>query len=33
MNTTALIALGIIFFGALGMLWLARYLNERDQNK
>ena len=33
MNTTALITLLTIFFGFLGMLWLARVLNKRDGNK
>ena len=33
MNTTALITLFAIFFGCMGMLWLARFLNKRDRDK
>ena len=33
MNTTALITLLTIFFGFLGMFWLARFLNKRDDKK
>ena len=33
MNTTVLITLGIIFFGSVGMIWLARFLNKRDRNE
>ena len=33
MNTTALITLFAILFGFLGMFWLARVLNKRDDNK
>ena len=33
MNTTGLIGVIIIVAVALGMLWLARFLNRRDQSK
>ena len=33
MNTTGLITVIITVIVALGMLWLARFLNRRDRNK